>query len=102
MRGVCIEESTAIGAEHLDGDLRRDRTNRDGLLRAFECRRLDIGPERLGHSLPDEKERRHDADGYEHVERAARDIDPEVADGLRRVTCKTANERDRERNACCC
>ena len=99
MRGIGIKEPAAIGAQHLDRDLRRYRPDSDGLLGTFERRRLDIGPERLRHALPDEKERRQDADGHEHVKRAARDIYPEVADGLHRVTRKTANERNGEYNA---
>ena len=82
MRGIGVEEAAAIGAEHLDRDLRRDRPDRDGLLGAFERGRIDIGAERLRHALPDQEQRGHDADRQQHVERAAGDIDPEIADGL--------------------
>ena len=54
--------------------------DRDGLLGAFERRRLDIGAERLRHALPDQEQRVDDADRQQDVERAARDIDPEIAD----------------------
>ena len=52
MRGVGVEETASVGAEHLDRDLRRNRTDRDGLLAAFERRSFDIGAEGLRHSLP--------------------------------------------------
>ena len=81
MRGIGVEEAAAVGAEHLDRDLRGDRADRDGLLGAFERRRLDIGAERLRHALPDQEQRVDDADRQQDVERAARDIDPEIADG---------------------
>ena len=82
MRGVGVEEAAAIGAEHLDRDLRGDRADRDGLLGAFERRRVDIGAERLRHALPDQEQRVGHADRQQDVERAARDIDPEIADRL--------------------
>ena len=43
VRRVGVEEAAAIGAEHLDGNLRRDRSDGDGLLGAFQRRRVDIG-----------------------------------------------------------
>ena len=82
MRGVGVEEAAAIGAEHLDRDLRGDRADRDGLLGAFERGRIDIGAERLRHALPDQEQRVDDADRQQDVERAAGDIDPEIADRL--------------------
>ena len=54
--------------------------DRDGLLGAFQRRRLDIGAERLRHALPDQEQRVDDADRQQDVERAAGDIDPEIAD----------------------
>ena len=80
MRGIGVEEAAAIGAEHLDRDLRSDRADGDGLLGAFQRRRIDIGAERLRHALPDQEQRRDDADRHENVERAAGDIDPEITD----------------------
>ena len=57
MRGIGVEEAAAIGAEHLDRDLRGDRADCDGLLGAFQRRRVDIGAECLRHALPDQEER---------------------------------------------
>ena len=99
MRGVGVEEAAAVGAEHLDRDLRGDRADRDGLLGAFQRRRLDIGAERLRHALPDQEQRVDDADRQQDVERAAGDIDPEVADRLHRRAREAADQRDREHDA---
>ena len=63
MRGVGVEEAAAIGAQHLDGDLRRHGADGDGLLGAFQRRRVDIRPERLRDALPDEEERVDDEIG---------------------------------------
>ena len=84
MRGVGVEEAAAIGAEHLDRDLRGDRADRDGLLGAFQRGGVDIGAKRLRHALPDQEQRVDDADRQQHIERAARHIDPEIADGAHR------------------
>ena len=46
VRCIGIEEAAAIGAEHLDGDLRGDRADSDGLLGAFQRRGVNIGAER--------------------------------------------------------
>ena len=71
----------------------------DRLLGALERRRVDIRPERLRHALPDEEERVDDADRQQDVERAAGDIDPEVADGLCGGARKAADQRDGEHDA---
>ena len=54
--------------------------DRDGLLGAFERRRVDVRPQRLRHALPDQEQRVDDADRQQDVERAAGEIDPEIAD----------------------
>ena len=94
MRGVGVEEAAAIGAEHLDRDLRGDRADRDGLLGAFQRGGVDISAERLRDALPDQEQRIRHADRDEDVERAARHIDPEIADGAGRMPSKAANQRD--------
>ncbi|MEY9245258.1 hypothetical protein ABIF27_005913 [Bradyrhizobium elkanii] len=43
MRRVGVEEAAAIGAEHLDRNLRGDRSERDALLAAFQRGGIDIG-----------------------------------------------------------
>ena len=79
--------------------MRGDRADRDGLLGAFERGRVDIRTERLRDALPDQKQRIRNANRQENVERAARDIDPEAADGANRMPRKAANERDRQHDA---
>ncbi len=71
MGGVGVEEAAAVGAEHLDGDLRGDRADGDGLLGALERGGVDIGAERLRHAAPDEDQRQHDAD-RQQARRASR------------------------------
>ena len=98
MGRVGVEEAAAIGAEHLDGDLRGDRPDRDGLLRTFQRGRFHIRAERLRNTLPDQEQRVNDADRQQDVERAAGDIDPEIPDGPGRCARKTADQRHGERN----
>jgi hypothetical protein len=75
MRRVGVEEAAAIGAEHLDRDLRGHRADCNGLLCAFQRRRFNIAGKRLRHALPDQEQRKDDADWQQDVERAACDID---------------------------
>src|SRR5262249_14152956 len=56
---------------------------------------------RLWDALPDQEECIRNTDRKENVERAARDIDPEAADGAHRMPRKAANKRDREHDTCC-
>ena len=99
MRGISVEEAAAIGAEHLDRDLRGDRADRDGLLGAFQRGGVDIGAERLRHALPDQEQCGDDTNRHQHIERAAGDIDPEIAHRLCRRTGKAANKRNRNHDA---
>ena len=84
MRSIGVEETAAVGAEHLDGDLRGNGPHRDRLFAAFKRGGFDIGPERLGHALPNQEKRIDDADRQQDVERATGDIDPEIADRAHR------------------
>ena len=101
VRGVGVEKAAAIGAEHLYRDLRGDRPERDGLLGAFQRRCIDVGAERLRDALPDQKQCVRHADRQQHVERAARDIDPEVADRTHRVPREAANQCHGKHDAGC-
>src|SRR5215831_13667438 len=96
MRSIGVKEAAAVGAEHLDRDLRSYWTDGDSLLGALKRRRLSITAERLRHALPDEKQRVRHADRQQDVQRAARDIDPEIADRAHRMTRKAADQRHRE------
>ena len=70
----------------------------DRLLGALERRRIDISAKVLRNALPDEKDRGDDRQRQQHVEGAAGEIDPEIADGLGRSPRKAANKRDGERD----
>ena len=72
---------------------------RDRLLGAFEGRRVDIGAEILRHALPDQDQRAHDRDRYQDVERAAGQIDPEIADCLGLAPHEAADQRQRQCDA---
>jgi len=61
-----------------------------------KSRGLHIGAERLRDALPDQEERVDDADRQQDVERAAGDIDPEVADRPDGCAREAADQRDRE------
>ena len=100
MRGVGIQKAAAVGAELLDALLGGDRAHGQGLGAA----RLDgghvlISAEVLDHPLRDEHERQQHRDGQQDVERRARHIHPEVADGGGAVACQTPDERDRDHDA---
>ena len=99
VRGVGIEEAAAIGAQHLDRDLGSDRADRDGLLGALQRRRVDVVAQGLRDALPDQEQRVDHADRQQHVERAARHVDPEIADGAHRGAREAADQRNREHNA---
>jgi hypothetical protein len=99
VRRVGVEKAAAVGAEHLDRNLRSDRADGDCLLRPFERRCVDVGTERLRHPLPDQKQSEGNANRNEDVERAAGDIDPEIAHRARGVTRKAADQRDRQHDA---
>jgi hypothetical protein len=99
MRRVGVEEAAAIGAEHLDGELRGDRAERDGLLRPFQGRRRHIGTEGLRHAERDVNEGQNDADRQQYVERGAGHIDPEVAERLAGRAREGADQSNGDRHA---
>ncbi|MNL24772.1 hypothetical protein D3C87_1462210 [compost metagenome] len=82
MRGIGIEETAAIGAEHLDRQLRRYRADCDRLPRAFKRLGADISAKRLRHAEPYVNQGKHDTGRQQDVERRAHHIHPEIADGL--------------------
>ncbi len=103
MGRVDAEEAAAVGAKLLDGDLRRRRTERHRL-RRYGCavavrRRLDerhFGrrSKRLHDSLRNQRHRQQHGERQQDIERAARNVDPEVADRLHRLSGHAARERD--------
>src|ERR1700719_159608 len=99
MSAIGVKEAATIGSQHLDHLLRGDWAERDGLLGAFECRGIDIGAERLRHSLPNEEERYWNANRYEDIEGDAGHIDPEIADSADGMARETADQRHRQGDA---
>ena len=99
VRRIGVEEAAAVGAELLDDLLARDRPDRDRLLRPLERRRVDRAGERLRHAERDEREREDEGDRQEEVERDPGDVDPEIADRLRRRANEAARQRESHREA---
>ena len=122
MRGVGVDIAAAVGAEHLDRDLRSHRPLHDGLfgdglffhhrfavgsvdrlafvillfdldLHRLDQRGLGVGLEILNHALRHEKDREDEADRQEQIVSDAHEIDPEVADGLGGMPRDAAHER---------
>jgi hypothetical protein len=81
MGGVGVVEAAAVGAELLDGDLRRNRSARHGLGdRAVDSRGDGAATEVLHQALRDEHEGEHETERQEDTNRATHEIDPEVAE----------------------
>ena len=126
--GVGVEEAAAVGAELLDALLGGDRTHRQSLgaravrllhgvaggvldgvaggvgLRLLpgerlECGHVLVGAEVLDDSLRHQRERQQQRQRQQHVQRRARQVDPEVADGARAVPRQAADQRDRHHDA---
>ena len=94
MRGIGVHEAAAVGAELLDRLLARHRPDRNGLLGAFERRRVDRTGQRLRHAERDEDEREDDRDRQQDVENDAAHIDPEIADRRRGRAREGAHQRE--------
>ena len=127
VRRVHVEESAAVGAELLDGDLgRRGPDGQDLLgqgrlrhlrlallvedrlavlvglrlvvLSGLDDRDLRVGAEGLDDALRDEDEREHERERQQDVERRPREIDPEVADRLGGAPREPADEGGQRRH----
>ena len=116
MRAVRVEESSAVGAEHLDRFLRRDRSLRDRLrghglrggLAICACRgnrhglhqlRLVIRPKVLHHALRHQQKRIDQASRKQNPDGSTRGVHPEIAQRLRFPAGNAAYQRDGERHA---
>src|ERR1019366_6498223 len=94
VRGVCIEETTAVGPKHLDRLLRCRRALCDRLLRPFDRGRNRVRMQILDHALRTENQCRDDRNRQQNIQSRSRHIDPEVADSLDRLAREPAHERD--------
>ena len=128
MRRVDVEEAAAVGAELLDGDLRRRGPERDRLLggrRLLGDRVALVVLQRLpvravlrvvvGHRLDERDggvlvERLHDALAHQHqrkderkrqqdVDRRPHEVEPEIADVVDLLAGEAADQRDQHRHA---
>ncbi len=86
MRRVGVEETAAVGADHLDRFLGGDRSHGQGLCGVFQRGHVLIGGEILNHPLTDQNHREHQRQRQQHVKRNPRQVNPGVADVLRGVT----------------
>ncbi len=101
MRGVGVEESAAVGAQHLDGFLRGHRPLRDHLLRAFQRRDCRVGMQVLDHALraqnssaPTQRDRQ------QHVHASRASYPPRSCrSSCFCCACETAHQRHRDRDA---
>src|ERR1700752_896037 len=99
MRAVRVEEAAAVGAELLDGLLRRDRSLRNRLPRAFDGLHRVVVLQVLHGALRHVQERADEADWRPAPERAAPPFPPEFADRLLLLLPEPADEGDGHRDA---
>ena len=101
MGAVGVEESAAVGAQHLDGFLRGHRPLPDGLRLGglLERVRDGVGVQVLRNALPHQQQRVKDAGRRQNVEQRPRHVDPEVADGARTGSLDAADQRDGHHDA---
>ena len=98
MGRVCVGEPAAVRAQHLDSQLRRQRSLSDDLSRTFQGLHRLVRFEILNGALPHEKQRRKHRNGQEDIDRAAGHVDPQIPYGFRTVPGKPANQRYRNRD----
>ncbi len=79
--------------------LRRHRTLRDDLLGTFQRGDIGIGGEVLRRAARDQHQADDDGDRQQDVDDAAGQIDPEVAERLRRTSGKAADQHDGQHDA---
>ena len=94
---LALKKPPPLSPISLIGFLAGDRTQRHDLLCAFERRRFDRSAQRLRYAERHEEERNDDRQRHEHIERRARHIDPEIADGWRFPPRQRSRQRDRHR-----
>ena len=99
VRRVGVERAAAVRAELLDRLLAGERPARDRLLAAGERLHVRGAVERLHDAARDEHHADDERDRDEHVERAAHEVGPEVADAAALGAAEAAHERDRHRHA---
>ena len=100
MRGVHVVEAATVGAEVLDGFLAGHRSAGEGLLGAGErVDHLVVVVEVLDGAADDQDDRGDHADRQQDAQRAAHQVDPEVAEVTGVLAGKSAHHRDRDGHA---
>jgi hypothetical protein len=99
VRGVCVEEASAIGAEVLDDFQRGHRPLSNDLAGSIERMGDDVVVEVHRNSLADEEQRPEERAGRENPEEAAGEIDPEVTQGLETFAGEASDEGDADGQA---
>ena len=100
VRGVGVVEAAAVGAELLDDLLAGDRAAGDRLLGAAEGGDdLVVQVEVLDRAAGDQEDRADDGDRQQDAQRAAHQVDPEVAQIAGAPAGEPAHQRDRHRHA---
>ncbi len=99
MGGVGVEEASAVGAQFLDGFLRGHRSLRDDLLGAFHGGDGGVGLQILNHALRAQKQRADERYRQQHVQRGARHVHPEIAQGPYFMAREASDHGNRDRQA---
>ena len=98
---VGVEETAAVGAEHLDRFLRSNWTLANGLRsrRLLKRRRNRVGFQVLRDALLNQDRRDDEADWQQDPEDGSSRVDPEVSDGWRLLAGDSAHQRDADGDA---
>ncbi|MNV22659.1 hypothetical protein D3C71_1136430 [compost metagenome] len=128
MRRIGVEEAAAIRAQQLDGFLGGHRPHGQGLragdggvreraafgvqrrlalcvqaglvvMHGFDRLNFLVRAEVLDHALTDQRQRQHQGQRQQHIERAADHIGPEVAHGGRAMPGQPADQREQHGDA---
>ncbi|MCY1404288.1 hypothetical protein D9M71_194940 [compost metagenome] len=99
VRRIHAEEAAAVGAKLLDGDLAGCRAERDALPGALQGGGVGVVEIGLRHALPDQQQRQQQAQRQQSVEGRTGQVDPEVAEILRRLARNAARQRHQHSQA---
>src|SRR6266487_4293280 len=98
MSRIGIEETAPVRAKLLDRFLGGHGSLSDALLSAFNCGHIRVRAQVLNDALRNEEQSGDNGDWQKHIHRGARNIDPEVADGLSLLPREATDQRYCNRN----
>ena len=96
---VDVKEAATIGAQVFNDLHRSHGTLSDGLYLPIQGMYYCVGVEVLNHALRDEDQRTYETDRQQDIERAAYEINPEVAQVLRAAAGQSAHQGHSQRDA---